>query len=137
MDPRAPGRERGLPPGPGAASGGLDLDLPSNGLSRLGNVHLEDPVLERGLDLAGVATLRQRHRPGERPGPSLAAVVVVLARLLLSASFTADGQHPVLDADIDVVSFEAGKISPEHDLVLAVEHVDRRRPAAHLTTHAG
>ncbi len=70
----------------------LHLDLLPLGLLGLGQIHLQDAALERGLDLLGVHPAGQREAPGEGPGPALAAAVVLLLDLLPFLPLAADAE---------------------------------------------
>src|SRR3954453_511250 len=107
-----------------------DLDAPR--LARLGlrDPHLEDAVVEARGDGLRVDALRERQRPRKRSERALDAVIALVLGLVLSLALAGHGERAVLELDLDVVLVEAGKIGTEDEVVLRLDEVHRRHPAA-------
>ena len=103
------------------------LDLPRLRLGRLGHVDLEYAVTVLGPDVLGVDILRQGDPALELTVLALAALVLLaLPGLLAVLAMPVDGEHVVLDLDLDVVLPDARQVALEDQLVAALPQVDRR-----------
>src|SRR5450759_3631422 len=121
------------PPGRAASSALrlLGLDLDALGLLLLGLRYRdrEDAVLVAGLDLLRLHALREGQAALEAAEAPLDAVVPLVVDLLLELALALDGEHVVVDLDLDVVGVHARELGLEDDRVGGVEDVDRRQPA--------
>jgi hypothetical protein len=90
--------------------------------------HLEHAAVEAGMDAVLVHALRQRHAPAERTVAPLPHVVAGPLALLLGLALAGDGQHPVVDRDVNVLELDPGKLGPDDDVPVLVQHVERRSP---------
>src|SRR6516165_9370763 len=84
--------------------GDVDLDRPRFRFLTQREPHGEDAVLVLGRDPAGVDGLRQRERAAERTVAPLGVVVLLVLHLARGPLLALDGQHEVLDVDLDVVA---------------------------------
>src|SRR3712207_3711945 len=117
--------------GPLAAGALAPLYLDALGLpDRRGTLypHLQHAVLEAGVDLALVNTLRQRHAPLEGSIPTLPDVVARAFPLLLSPALPGDREHTVLQRDVHILLLDTRKLGPDHYVPILLEHVERRSP---------
>src|ERR671916_3054299 len=125
----------GVPVPGGVARHALDLDalglLDGGGA---GDPNLEHAVLEAGVDGALVDALGQRHAAAERAVPALPYVEPGALAVLLGLPLAADGQHPAVQRDVDVLLLDAGQLGPHDDVPVLVQHVERRRPLHRLRT---
>src|SRR5205085_8888163 len=103
-----------------------------------GDHHLQHAVLVLGLDVVGI------HPLGDRQGSLESAVVALQADVLvvflsgLLAALTADGQHAIVERDLDVLGgIDAGEFRPHHHVVVPGEDIDRGRPRARLLRRGG
>src|SRR3712207_6051008 len=134
----------GLPPAPGSVSTGslaagalAALYLDALGLPDRRSTlypHLQHAVLEAGVDLALVNTLRQRHAPLEGSIPTLPDVVARPLLLLLSPALAADAENPVLERDVHILLLDTRKLGPDHYVPILLEHIERRSPLARRLT---
>jgi hypothetical protein len=84
-------------------------------------------ILEVGRDLRLVDARRQVEGAGERAVAALDELIASLLPLLaLLVALAAHGEQAVLDADVDVVGADAGKVHVEDDLALLLARVDGR-----------
>src|SRR5665647_1516625 len=105
------------PPGQSASSAlhllgldrllGLDLDALGSLLLGLRYRDREDAVLVAGLDLLRLHALRESQAALEATEAPLDAVVPLLVDLLLELALALDGEHVVVDLDLDVVGIHA------------------------------
>src|SRR5215217_7988627 len=87
----------------------------------LRDAYLQHPLVEARVDALRVNVLRQSHRPGEAAERPLDAVVPVGLLLVLGLALTGNGEHAVLDLDVHVAGVEAGKIRPEHEMIIGLD----------------
>src|SRR4029078_11609139 len=87
-----------------------DPDRPGLGVLPLGELDLQQAVLERGLDLLAVHVVGEREAAHELAVRALHAVIALALFLVLELARAAQGQHAVLSLDLDFVLLEAGKL---------------------------
>jgi hypothetical protein len=105
-----------------------DLDRAGLGILALGQLDLEQAVLEARLDLLPVHVVGKAEAPRKAAVGALDAVVVLSVLLLLELALAGDRQHPVLGRDRDLVLLESGELRRDHDPVLLLVDVDRGNP---------
>src|SRR5215211_6880248 len=93
---------------------------------------LQYAVLEAGVDLTLVRTLRQRHAATERTVAALSDVVATTILFLIDLVFAGDGQDPVLQRDVHVLLLDPRKLGTDHQVGVLGEHVHSRRPLGEL-----
>ena len=96
--------------------------------SALGTRTLEHALVEARPDLVRLDALRQGDVALEVAVRPLEAVVAALLHRLLEPPLALEGEHVVVDLDLDVVGVEAGQLGAQHDGLVRVEDVHRRRP---------
>src|SRR5512143_2621390 len=137
--PRAPGVSRG----PAATSRTIDSALDASAhlhldalrlrLGLLRQVDEEHAVLRLGADLLRVDARRQREAAGERAVGQLDAMVVLALLLHLQLALALQGEHAVLESDLDVLRLDAGQLGADDDLLAVLVDVARGRPPDRLT----
>src|SRR5690348_5929253 len=93
------------------------------------DVHLHLLRLRLRADRFGIYRVRQAEAAAERSIRPLHAKVVVFFYFALELTLAANREHAVLDAYIDVFFADARQIGLEHEFVLGLVDVYRRRPA--------
>src|SRR5262245_14068721 len=78
---------------------------------------MENSILVFGVDLLRVHGNRKCERPRETAVEALGPVEILRLHLFLALPLTAERENVVLDLDIDVVLFHAGKLRLHHDVV--------------------
>src|SRR5215210_9567317 len=68
--------------------------------------NLQHTVLEAGVDLALVRTLRQRHAAAERAVAALPDVVAITLLFLVGLVLAGDGQDSVLQGDVHILHLD-------------------------------
>src|SRR5262245_5242267 len=116
------------PSQPSSSLADADGDLLRLRLLLLGEHDLEHTFLELRLDLVGVHDVRQGERPAERSVGPLHAMVVLLLHLVVDLALAPEGEHVVLDADIDVLGVDPRKLRLQHQVAVVLVDVDRRGP---------
>lgn len=91
-------------------------------------MHLEHSAIELRGNRGRVDADRKVEGAGEPPERALHAVVALALVAVLEPALPRDGQHVVLDLDLDVVLAEPWKIGSEDELVLGLDQVDGRNP---------
>src|SRR5215208_6939975 len=101
------------------------------GLGALGlpECQAEHAVLVDRLDSIRVDALGQPHAPAKATQPVLADQVVAFLAFLLAPRLTLDGEHALLDGDVDVLGFHARQRRLDDELVALLIHVQRGPPA--------
>src|SRR4029079_17187051 len=105
----------------------VDLDLLRLRLFELRDLDLQHAVDVIRGDVVRVDAARQRERADEAAVRALDAVIVAVV-LPLELALAADGEHAVLEGDLEVVLVHAGDLDLDHDLVGLLSDVDRGRP---------
>src|SRR5829696_7323123 len=95
--------------------------------------HLQHAVLEAGVDLALVGSLRQRHTATERTITALPDMVATTLLFFVDLVLARDRQDPVLQGDVHILLLESRKLGTDHQVVVLGEHVHGRRPLGELT----
>src|SRR5215210_2736897 len=115
------------------AARALDRDA-LGGLLYSSSLHgnLQHTVLEAGVDLALVRTLRQRHAATEGTVAALPDVVATTLLFFVDLVLARDRQDPVLQGDVHVLLLESRKLGTDHHIVVLGEHVHGRRPLGEL-----
>src|SRR4051812_33397768 len=109
--------------------GDVDLDRPRLGFLAQRQAHREDAVLVLGRHPARVDGGRQRERAAERAVAPLDVVVLLFLHFVRDLLLARDGEHEVLDIDVDVLFRHVRELGFQHELVLAgLKDVDRRHP---------
>src|ERR671925_416546 len=121
---------RGALDGGGRAVAARNLDAAWLALLGLGDPHLEDAVVELGLDAVGVDAIRQAQRAREAAERTLDAVEAALGLLALLLALTRDLQRAVLDLDRDVLVAQARKVCLQNEVIVRLDQIHRRDPAA-------
>src|SRR5215212_2706867 len=112
------------------AAADADGDLARLALLGLGDPHLEHALVEGRLDGVGVHALGQRQRALEAAGRPLDAVVALLAALVLGLALAGHGKDVVLELEVDVALGEPRQVSAQDEVVVGLDQVHRRQPAA-------
>src|SRR5215210_1134289 len=94
--------------------------------------NLQHTILEAGVDLTLVRTLRQRHAATEGTVAALPDVVATTLLFLIDLVLAGDGQHPVLQRDVHVLLLDPRKLGTDHQIPILGEHVHGRRPLGKL-----
>ena len=108
----------------------LDRDAARLALLGLGDADLEDAVVEARGHGVGVDALGQRQRAAEGAVRALDADVALALVLVLGLALARDGEDVVLDLDVDVVLAEAREVGLEDEVLVGLDEVHRRDPAA-------
>src|SRR4051812_17977728 len=107
----------------------FNLDRPRLGLVAQRQPDGQDAVLVLGGDAVRIDRLWQRERPGKRAVPPLDVMELLLFRLVRHLLLALDGQHEVLDVDVDVLARHVGELGVQHQLVIAgLVDIHRGRP---------
>src|SRR5690348_6002386 len=85
-----------------------DLDLPAFLLFGLGDPDLEHAAVKVGLHSVWVDAVGEGERAGKAAERALEPVVALLVVFVLDGALAGDGEHVVLELDVDVVVGEAG-----------------------------
>src|SRR6266852_523846 len=114
----------------GALTLALDLDAPPLRLLRKRERDLQDAVVEARLRPVRIDPFRQRDHPGEAAvGPLRAIDTALLLGLHLRTALAFDHQRAVVrDLEADVVGGQPGKVGPDHELAVTLDHLDGGRP---------
>src|SRR4051812_44899859 len=130
--PRAMGALRGRlgPRDGGGLVADLDGDAPRLALLGLGDAYLEHALVEGGCDPVGVDAVRQRQRAAELAEGALHPVEALLLLLVLGLPLAGDGQDVVLELDRDVLLREAGQVGAQDEVLVGLDEVHGRHPAA-------
>src|SRR5829696_2218596 len=115
-----------------SARRGRDFDPAGLALLRLRDPHLEDAVREGRLDPVGVDAVGQGQRTVEAAERALDAVPAALVLLVLRLALARDRERAVLHLDVHVSVGEAGEVGLQDEVVLGLDEVHRRDPAARL-----
>src|SRR3981081_1720189 len=111
----------------GRRSGGfLDFDLLGFAARRLRNGDFQYAVGHGGLNRRWIDTWRQLEHPIEHAVASFSEMVVLVFVVLPAFAFllAADGQHVVLDRNLDIFALEPRHFRCDHNLLLGLGHVD-------------
>ena len=95
-------------------------------LGLLRDMHAQHAVLEIGLDLLRVGPIRQLHAPQVAAATAFHHVVVLLLALRIALRLGRDGEHVVVDLQIDVGRLHAGQVGFDAKLVVLLVHVQPR-----------
>ena len=96
--------------------------------SRFGQGDAQHAVLVLRLDLLRVDHGGQGEGAGEGAVGALHAVVALLLHLVVELALAAQGQHVVLDADVDVLRVDARQLGLQDDVAVLLVDVHRGRP---------
>src|ERR1700704_2892420 len=110
-----------------AGSGGfLDFDLFGFAARRFRDGDFQHAVRHGGLNLRWIDPWRQLKHSIEHAVASFSEMVVLVLIVLLAFDLllAADGQHVVLDRNLNVFAFEPRHFRRDHDLLLGLRHVD-------------
>src|SRR3954454_16186224 len=107
-----------------------DRDLARLPLLGLRDPYLEHAVREAGVDGLGVDAAGQRQRAGERAEGALHPVEALAVLLVVGLALTGHRQHVVLELDRHVLLAHAGQVGAKHEVILGLEQVHGRAPAA-------
>jgi hypothetical protein len=72
-----------------------------------GNPDLQHAAIDMRLHHGGVNSIGQRERPREAAEGALEPVVPLALLVVLGLTLAREGEHPVLELDVDVVVAEA------------------------------
>src|SRR5215208_6911499 len=132
------GRRAAAPPFPrlvDEALGARALYLDAlGGLFYSSSLHgdLQHTILELGVDLALIGTLRQRHAAAEGTVAALPDVVAPTILFLIDLMLAGDRQEPVLKGDVHILLLDPRKLGADHQIPILGEHVHGRRPLGEL-----
>ena len=100
--------------------------------ARLGTKMREHAVLVLGGRLVRLEGGGEGEAPGEHAVSALDPVVALALVLTLELPLAADGQHAVLEANVDVLRIHLGEIELEGHALDVLEDVGRGGPAVRL-----
>src|SRR3972149_5425630 len=106
----------------------LDRDGRALGGRRLGQLDRQQPVLERGADLAAVHRHGQADAPHKAPVGALHAEVMLVLLLLLLPLLPLDRQDLILEGHLDLLRLDPGDLGLHHQGVLGLGEVQARCP---------
>src|SRR5208282_5721715 len=123
-----------IPPAPGptdlvATIRDADLHLLGLRLGALRQFHRQHTVLVFGLDGFTVHAVRQTEAAAERAVGAFDAKVIILLHLFLELPLAANREHIVFDANVEVLLVDIWQIGLQHQFVLGLVNIDRRRPS--------
>src|SRR5829696_8916285 len=121
---------RGALERPRLLGAGADADPAGLALLGLRDAHLEHPAVELRVHGRRVDALRQREGAGERSEGPLHAVEALALVLVLGLALAGHGQDVVLELDGHVGLRHARQVGAEDELLLGLEQIHRRGPAA-------
>src|SRR6185369_2293868 len=107
----------------------LDADALRLRLGPLGDEDPQDAVLLLGGGLVRLEGGGEREAPGEHAVAALDPVVTVATVLALQLPLAPDGQHAVLQANVDVLRVHLREVELERHALGVLEHVRGGRPA--------
>src|SRR5690349_19684716 len=87
-------------------------------ISRLGEGHVKDSVVVSSGDVLLSDVLGHPHAPRELAVTPLHPVVLVRLLLRLLIPLTADGQHSIVEIDVDVLLLHTGQFSLDQPVLV-------------------